>query len=272
MPDSSELPEIQSLWIGPRLTWIELLSLHSWLAHGHRVTLWCYEPIEGVPGSIHTADASEILPKALISRYRATGSVSLFSNRFRYHLLQRGSVIWLDTDVVLLRPLAHMSPYLFGWEDSTTICSAVLRLPAGCPVLSDLVRLTGARVPVPGWWGFRGKLRQLTNALVGRHERAEDLQWGTFGPAALTYYLRKRDLIDRALPIDTFYPIHWDDISLFFATPDAVSSRVTRNTIGVHLWHSVMQRSFSDIKNLQTASPPESSWLGRMCERYEVRL
>jgi hypothetical protein len=44
--DLSGLPEIHSLWIGPRLTWIELLSLHSWLEHGRRVILWCYEPIE----------------------------------------------------------------------------------------------------------------------------------------------------------------------------------------------------------------------------------
>ena len=151
----SELPEIHSLWIGPRLTWIERLSIHSWLKHGHRVTLWCYEQIEGIPSGVCVADAAMILPSSSIIRHRAMGSFALFANRFRYHLLQRFPVTWLDLDMVLLRPLGHTSPYLFGWETPTSICNAVLRMPPKSPVLHDLIHLTDARTPVPEWWSLR---------------------------------------------------------------------------------------------------------------------
>jgi hypothetical protein len=263
------LPEIHSLWIGPRLTWIELLSLHSWLEHGHRVTLWCYDPIEGIPNGVCTADAARILPKTAITLHRRTGSVALFANRFRYHLLRHRPTTWLDADVVLLRPLSHASPYLFGWETPTSINNAVMRLPPESPVLDDLIQLTGTRVPMPEWWPLEKKLYQRGAALIGRHKLAEDLAWGTFGPAALTYYLSSRKLVGQALPIEAFYPFNWTEVSLFFATPDAVSSRLTEKTIGVHLWSN----SIANGPNGQTRRntlPPANSWLGAMCKRYGV--
>jgi hypothetical protein len=264
------LPEIHSLWIGPRLTWIELLSLHSWLEHGHRVTLWCYDPIEGVPNSVCTADAATILPRTSIIRHRETGSVSLFSNRFRYHLLRLGPATWLDLDMVLLRPLDHTSPYLFGWETPTNICTAVLRLPPESPVLHDLIKLTSARAPVPGWWRFKGRLKQRIKGLIGRHQCAEDMEWGTFGPAALTYFLLRRNFAGQALPIETFYPISWAEVPLLFATPDMVSPRLTQKTNGVHLWSScINELLWPDAKSWRN-EPPANSWLGAMCKRYGV--
>ena len=263
------MPEIHSLWIGPRLTWIELLSLRSWLEHGHRVTLWCYDSIEGIPDGVYTAAAAEILPKTAIIRHRKTGSVAPFANRFRYHLLRRGPTTWLDADIVLLRPLSHAAPYLFGWETPTSINNAVMRLPPESPVLDDLIQLTGARAPVPGWWPLKKKLYQRGAALVGRHKRAEDLAWGTFGPAALTHCVSTRHLLGQALPIEAFYPINWTETSLFFATPDAVSSRLTEKTIGVHLWsNSITNGPNGQIR--RNTLPPEKSWLGAMWKHYGV--
>jgi len=261
MPDTAALPDLHSLWIGKRLPWVQRLCLCSWIRHGHRVKLWCYEPVEGVPAG--ASDAESILPNASIMRHRPTGSVALFADRFRYHLLQRQSATWFDADMVLLRPLADTRPYLFGWETSTSICTAVMRLPPGSPVLCDLTRLTDARVPIPAWWTLRQRLRQRFAALRGRHQPGETMKWGSFGPRALTYYLDKRDLADRALPIETFYPIHWDDVSLFLATPDAVSPRLTLTTLAVHLWSS---SKMGERKEL----PPRNSWLGTMCERHDI--
>jgi hypothetical protein len=111
--DLTGLAEIHSLWIGQRLSWIELVSIHSWLEHGHPVTLSSYEQIEGVPNAVCIADAAMILPSSSIIRHRAVGSFALFANRFRYHLLNHGPVTWLDLDMVLLRPLSHTSPSIW---------------------------------------------------------------------------------------------------------------------------------------------------------------
>jgi hypothetical protein len=264
------LAEIHSLWIGQRLSWIELVSIHSWLEHGHPVTLWCYEPIESVPKGVFVADAATILPKTSIIRHRQTQSVSLFSNRFRYHLLTRFPATWLDSDVVLLRPLNDPSPYLFGWEMATRIGTAVLRLPSDSAVLSDLRSFTDARVAVPPWWPLKGRLKQHVKGLIGRHRRAEYMDWGTFGPKALTHFLSRRGLARQAMPIEAFYPVSWLDVSLFFAMPDALSSCLTAKTIGVHLWSASIVTGVDGQKPWGTALPPANSWLGAICKRYDI--
>jgi hypothetical protein len=170
---------------------------------------------------------------------------------------------------VLLRPLSHASSNLFGWETPTSINNAVMRLPPESLVLDDLIQLTGERAPVPEWWPLKKKIYQRGAALIGRHKRAEDLAWGTFGPAALTHYLSRRHLASHALPIEAFYPINWTEVSLFFATPDAVSSRLTEKTIGVHLWSTSILKS-PNGQTWRNALPRANSWLGAMCERYGV--
>jgi Alpha 1,4-glycosyltransferase conserved region len=233
--------------------------------HGHHVTLWCYEPIEDVPTHVKLADAETILPKSSITRHRQSGSLAVFSDRFRYHLLRRQSATWLDVDVLLLHPLDSTSPYLFGWETPTSICTAVMRLPSGSPVLEDLIGLADATLPVPGWWTPEQKLRQRLRGLIGRQRRAEDMNWGSLGPAAFTYFLERRNLAKFALPVETFYPIHWNNTALFFASPDAISTRLTDKNIGVHLWSS------SSIRERRSESPPVNSWLAIMCERYAIK-
>jgi len=258
------LTDLHTLWIGPRLTWLERLSLSSWLAHGHRVILWAYESIDDVPAGVQLADAEAVLPKNSITRHRQTGSVAFFSNRFRYYLLQRQPATWMDADLVLLRSVDPTPAHLFGWETATAICNAVMRLPCESPVLEDLIGLTDAAVPVPGWWGPKYKLRQRLRGLVGWQHRGEDMNWGSFGPIALTYFIKRRNLTNWALPIESFYPIHWDNFLLFFASPDAISARITDKTIGVHLWSS------SFIRDRRYEPPPAKSWLAMMCERYGV--
>ena len=164
----------------------------------------------------------------------------------------------------------HASPYLFGWEMATRIGTAVLRLPPELAVLHDLNKFTDAPVAVPPWWPLKGRLKQHVKGLIGRHRRAEYMDWGTFGPKALTHFLSRRDLAGQALPVETFYPISWTDVSLFFAMPDAVSPRLTAKTIGVHLWSASIVTGVDGQKARGTALPPANSWLGAICERYGI--
>src|ERR1043166_8905976 len=167
------LPDLLSLWIGPRVSWLEQLCLAAWLAHGHRVVVWTYQPVEGLPRGVAVRDARELLPEEQIVLHRESGSTSMFSNRFRYHLLRRYPVTWADMDVLLLRPLAIEAPYLFGWETADSICGAVLRRPGGPPVLRALGPSPDARVPVPRGWPLKAGTRQRPRGIVGRHQRAE---------------------------------------------------------------------------------------------------
>jgi alpha 1,4-glycosyltransferase len=258
--------DLHTLWIGPPLRWFERLCLTSMLAQGHRVVLWCYQPVENVPDGVVLAPAREVLPETAIIRHRKQDSLALFSNRFRYRLLQMHAVTWVDIDMLFLRPLTDESPLLFGAEDANFVCGAVLRLPRRHPALNDLERLSLARVPVPFWWPWRERWRQRLAGLVGRHVAAEDMRWGTFGPRALTYALRRHGCEGLTRPPEVFYPVHYRQAPLPFGAPADVERLITANTIAVHLWSDSSQGPRRD------SPPAQGSWLAAMCERFGVAV
>jgi hypothetical protein len=266
--------ELNSLWIGTHLTWLEKLCLTSWLGHDHRVVLWTYGAVEQIPNGVDLRDAREILPHDAIIRHRESGSVALFANRFRYHLLRQFPVTWLDTDVLLLRPLMDDSHYFFGWEGLVegrdSICNAVLRLPSDSAVLRDLLRLTDARVPVPQWWPLKDRLRQRTRGLLGQHQLAENMKWGTFGPRALTETLRRHALLDLAYSRDVFYPILWDEVALFWGSPEIVEARLSARTLAVHLWSTSSLMATPELVEKRRALPPNESWIGKKCAAHQI--
>lgn len=261
---------LHSLWIGKDLTWLEQLCLTSWCAQGHKVVVWTYHPVDGIPDGVEVRDGREILPESAIAYHRFSGSVALFSNRFRYHLFQRQEPTWLDTDVILLGPLTDPSPYLFAWETADSICNAVLRLPGNSPVLLDLLALTDAGVPVPHWWPLKDRLGQHLLGLVRRHKTAEDMDWGTFGPRALTETLRRHQLSSRALPKETFYPLVWTEAALFYAHAEIVEARLTAQTVAVHLWSTSSLLAVHGMLEKRRVAAPVSSWIGEKCRAYGI--
>ena len=92
------------LWIGPALGPLERACMNSVLRQGHRLVLWCYDEPRHVPDGVELRDAAEIVPRHGSSDHHS-GSVSLFSNLFRYELQRQGLGTWLDSDVYLLKPL-----------------------------------------------------------------------------------------------------------------------------------------------------------------------
>jgi len=261
----TDLPPLHTLWIGSRLGWLERLCLTSWLAMGHPVTLWSYEAPANVPAGAELRAADEMLPASEIVLHRPTGSVALFSNRFRYHLLRRYPVTWLDADVLLLRPLHASAPHVFGWESEELIGTAVLRLPGSSPLLDDLLALTDARVPIPNWWPRHWKIAQRLLGRVGMQCRAEHMRWATFGPRALTRTVEDHEYTNLAAPRDVFYPIHHSEAHRLLAESESVCASLGEATISVHLWNS------SDaMRRMRDRLPPAKSWLGKMCARYGI--
>lgn len=264
MIDAS-VAELDTLWIGGHLGWLPRLCLSSWIGHGHRVTLWAFEPIDDVPDGVTVEAAQAILAATAIVRHRASGSLSLSSNRFRYHLLSNRATTWVDTDVILLRPLQGRDPYLFGWQERDIVNGAVLRLPRDAPVLADLKAFADAPVPIPAWWSGLHKGVQRARAALGLHQRPEDMRWGTFGPFAITDAMRRHGLIAFASPQDVFYPVGWRDAALFYGPAIGVHAKITPATIAVHLWQSTdWMRAHADTP------PPEGSFLAEICARYSI--
>ena len=256
--------ELHSLWIGDRAGWIENLCLKTWLAQGHDAVLWTYGPVDGVPEGVKVRDGREIVPEDMITRHRETGSTSLFSNYFRYRLLQDRPVTWCDTDIFLFRPMDLTEPYLFGWETDVRINGAVLRAPQDAAFLAEMIDFYLSPAPVPFWFRWDRKLRYRIQAAFGHPRTRESMQWGTFGPACITAYAHRLGLAAQARSQDVFYPIHCNEMALIFDPPEALEARLTDRTVALHMC-GLLTRERWRIDNLAS-----DSWLAREFVRYDV--
>jgi hypothetical protein len=251
------LPTINAIWIGPELGTLHAACLRSFLNNGHEVKLHCYDSPRDVPGGIELADANVLLPKDQIIVHRKTGSMALFSDLLRYEILGAGLGLYVDCDVFCLRPIQD-ADYIFGWESSTSIATGILKLPTNCPVLDELRALKNKRGKDLPWlnkrrpasWKARIAHRLVANK---RPDRLENLRWGSVGPVAFTYYVKKYGLEHLASPIDRFYPMHLDHLPLLFDPQVELNTLVTPRSDTLHLYNSNFWRLSST--NIVTGSP-----------------
>ena len=118
------LPDVATFWHGP-LDRLRQTCLRSQVAAGHKVTVYSFDPIPGLPDGVANAGAEAILPHAFSERLRPPqpdGSwrdwtTLQFSDFFRMRLMAERAGLWLDADVLLLKPV-EIDPIkpLFAWE------------------------------------------------------------------------------------------------------------------------------------------------------------
>lgn len=134
---------IHGLWIGSVLSSLELLTINSFLAHGHDFVLWTYEKLETtVPAGVIIKNANQIIPFEKIFRYKnkdqfghGQGSLGGFSDIFRYKLLFENGGWWVDMDVTCLKPLDFESPYVFRPHHDMPVVGNVMKCPKGSPLM-----------------------------------------------------------------------------------------------------------------------------------------
>lgn len=135
---------VNALWVGNVLSPLELLTIHSFLAHGHIFKLWLYDKVETpLPSGILIGDANEIIPREKIFRYNhknqfghGKGSYAGFSDIFRYKLLYEYGGWWTDMDVTCLKSLAVDNPYFFRTHHELNVVGNVMK----CPKRSELMK------------------------------------------------------------------------------------------------------------------------------------
>lgn len=243
-----------TLWIGDSLGAVERACLRSVMHQGHRLTLYCYRKPIGIPEGIELKDAADILPESSIVRHRS-GSVAPFSDWFRYEILTRGLGTWVDTDMYLLKPLDEHCEYLFGEERPGIINNAVLRLPCGSPLLTELLAPFSGTVPT--WLAARHRLTSGLRKWLRGGVDVGEMPWGTTGPAALTAAAAKFGLSSLALPSTVFYPVPWERAQWIVDPAIDVGKLVTSDTVGIHLWNEC-------IRDIKERAPPKGSFLHRL--------
>src|SRR3954471_21127659 len=221
------LPEIVTFWHGP-LDRLRRLCLASQVAAGHKVTVYSFEPVPGLPEGVGNAEAEAILPHSFSEKLRPPlpdGSwrdwtTLQFSDFFRMRLMARSAGLWLDADVLLLRPaMIDAGKPFFAWERPRQLGNSVLYLPPHHPVVLAFEDLMRQDELTPDWLVLRPRATFLLRKIRGRSHRLSDIRVAIYGPAALTALARRAGELHHALPKKSFYAVHAEP-KLFFEPGD----------------------------------------------------
>lgn len=216
-----DLALFRSFWHGERLPRHVVLSIKSFVEQGHDYRLYSYGSFE-LPAGARLEDARDILPADRVFFYKnpdgSNGSVSAFSNVFRYELLSRYGGWWVDTDVICLSPSAPETELYLGWESEAWICSAIIRAPAGHALIQ--------------------------RALAESAAAGTNFGWGQIGPKLVTRLIKELGLEDCVAPRDFAYPTTFPEYEMPVRAQDAeaVRQRVHGKPF-LHLWHEMFRRS-----------------------------
>ncbi len=250
---SSNFPVIHALWIGKKLGSISRSCLQSFVMRGHEVHLHTYDEIDDIPQGVTQVDANIIIPCDKIIKHNETGSYALFSDVFRYELMQKVEGIYVDCDVYCLKPLIIPEHgYLLGFEDDNWINGAVLRIPKNSDLLSSLLNAAYNPKFIPPWYSSSKKFKLEIKKNLGIGTTIADMPWGVIGPKAITYFVRKHNKKDVIQPIDVFYPVHYQCISQLCDSSLDIKDITTSRTSAIHLYNEMLKGI--DLENLEINS------------------
>ncbi len=236
------IPDIVTYWRGP-LDRLRQTCLRSQLAAGHKVTVYSFDSIPGLPAGVASADAEAILPQAFSEKLRPPqpdGSwrdwtTLQFSDFFRMRLMARGAGLWLDADVLLLKriELDQARPY-FAWERPRQLGNSVLYLPPDDPIVIAFEDLMEQEELTPDWLSMKHRITFALKRLRGGSDRVADVRVAIYGPAALTALANRAGSSRDALPKKSFYAVHADPTP-FFAPSDFAALIADPEIIGLHI-------------------------------------
>jgi len=227
---------IQSLWIGSALSKLEQLCLKSFIDNDMEFHLYTYDKIDNIPEGIIIKNGNEILDKSEIFRYN-NGSVSAFSNLFRFTLLDKKGGFWVDTDVICVRPFSFEDEIVIMSEpehtayEQTFITSSVIRLPKDSEITKEAVKIQREH---------KGKI------LTG------EITWGS-GPLCVKTIVKKFNLEKYVKPWNTICScsaphVHTIVIPNRKPHPSIIDNikDIPENMVAIHLWNEVLRRSSID--------------------------
>jgi hypothetical protein len=266
------LGRVSAFWWGKKLSVIEIASMLSIQRAGHQIQLFSYEKPRQLPAGVAWFNAAEILPKESFVFFRGNNP-ALGANLFRYKLMAAEKGIWMDTDILLLKPVPLDGGELYGWQDEHEVNNAVLFLPPESPVLRDLLDFTRNEHPIPPFFEKFIQNELAVLRLSGKPVHVSRMRWGVWGPLALTYFIKKNRHEHLARAREVFYPVHHSEAHMLVTSGFDVDARIGPSTLAVHLWNAKLRqpskiRPAADRDQIHIDS---DSYFGRFC-RKELQL
>lgn len=171
---------VGSLWVGGPLGFVQRLCLTSFVHYGHSIRLYVYDMDMDVPEGVEKRNASEIVPENMVFSYH--GQMAAFSDYFRYKMIQKENIMWVDADTLCLTEnFFENDPFVFIKESDTLIAGGILKMTNTHQITKQINEQAEVLLP---------KLKS----------KQKDLKWAMLGPLLLTKMVSRFGLSDYAQP------------------------------------------------------------------------
>lgn len=238
-------------------------ATRSMVLAGHRVKLWSYTPsrLQGlVHAGIELCDAAEVMSRPLFERVVARSEIRFFSDLFRYAVLYEQGGLWLDTDVVLLRPFAFRGDYFLNlqWrhgDQGHFICGNALYAKA-----------------------CSRHMRALYERALQHFFDASGLAFGDVGPKLLSDYVASQagaELRSWLFSPMFFNAVDWTESDHFHRPLGDLADYLNDDrVVGIHLWNARTHAASRDgeislLAALSDRAGPVPS-LARLAEGFDT--
>ncbi len=235
MPDLFGLKGLGAFWARGRLSALDRACLSSFVQHGYPVRLFSYEPIANLPEGVTAADAATIVPEAMVSRVRYGGrpDLSHFSDLFRYEMIRKADLVWIDVDLLMIAdaPMPQHKDIVVR-EEQGGLNGAVL-------YISD-----------------KDLMKEVFAAMETKLDK--ELRWGETGPALIFDVMKRKEATLQIYDHRYFYPVeHYDMWKLLLPEHVEECRRKCEAAATIHLFNNIL----TSLGYWKEFAPPEGSYL-----------
>lgn len=220
---------VSSLWIGDKLSPLEVLCINSYLQNGHVFELYTYNEIQNVPEQTKLVDANEIIPNSdifSISLGTHKNSFAIFSDYFRYKLLFEIGGWWTDLDAICMKPLDFSQEYLFINEKTRNNTNRIANGVIKCPPRSPIMEYCHSTV---------AEMIATKNVI----------QWGQTGPKLLAQAVEKFGQSKNCVPFEYFIPLGYFEINkLISGGWDFHTNAILKTAYSIHFFNSMWEVNY----------------------------
>jgi hypothetical protein len=264
-----------TFWEGD-ISWMERLCLKAAVETGHTLRVYTYTPEKLaplLPGAV-LVDARTIIAQDTFTYQRVMPVArAYFADIFRLELLRAGAGVWVDFDVLMVKPMRLLNTaqdgYIFGLERPDLIGNSVLYMPAQSAMLADALKISYSFSKTAPWWTPTKKLKRYVTATAQqalayvRGQPSPIFKKAFMGPHVVTHLAKKHGLLAAAQPMPVFYPVLQTQFEKYLDPKIDIERDVfTEKTLGAHLCHG----SHPDLSRV-----PQAGFLADACARYGIR-
>src|SRR5262249_51422771 len=204
--------------------------------------------------------ADDVLSRRLFDRIVSGSEIRYFSDIFRYAVLYEHGGLWMDCDIVMLRPFPFRGEHFFNmqWHGSHVgqfICGNVI-----------YARQHSLH------------LRNLYEIAIGRFFDAQERVFGEVGPKLLSDYFASSEGVELRKWLFSpvfFNPIDWTEVDRFDLPLAALADYLNDEQVfGVHLWNArtYLRPEGEETSLISLLSDPLGSYpsLTNLADRFDT--